>query len=229
MPTVRRFLIASSLARLVRKERSADRITEGYFPNQAGRSTHVQVTRDKGYLILATAGSGGEPVEERTEVPRAHAAALLDVAARKVDYARSQLTVGSYEIHLDRYVTPGPLDLLSVEFASADEALAFHPPLWVGPEVSQESAYHSRALALEGMPKIPDVPLSNAALDSLLDALENRVRPTRTTEPAAHTERSSARPVKRAPSTHPGVPPAAVEVGEDVVRELARALRPATR
>lgn len=229
MSTTRRFLIASSLARLIRKERSGDRVTEGYFPNQSDRSTHVLVTRDKGSLILTMTGPGGIPVEERTEVPRAHAAALLDVAAKRLDYVRSQLTVGGHEICLDRYVTPGPLDLLSVEFATAEEAAAFYPLLWFGPEVTDDAAYQSRALALEGVRKAPDVPLSNAALDSLLDCLENRIRPARSAEAVASGERPSSRPARRQPAADTLPSPTVVEVQEEVVRELARALRPQQR
>ena len=108
MSTSRRYLIASSLARLIRKERGGNRVTEGHFPNQADRSSYVIVEGDKGSLVLITTGHGG-PLEERTDVPRAHAEALLDVTPSKVDFVRSHLTVGTRDIHINRYVTPGPV------------------------------------------------------------------------------------------------------------------------
>ena len=173
MVTSRRYLIASSLARLIRKERGGNRVTEGHFPNQADRSSFVVVEGDKGSLVLVHASSGG-PIEERTEVPRAHAEALLDVTPGKLDYLLTHLTVGTRDIQILRFVTPGPLDLISVFFESEDEARDFRPLSWFGADVTTEVAYQNRSIALEGAPQAPDVPMSNAALNSLLDALENR-------------------------------------------------------
>jgi CYTH domain-containing protein len=175
MSTTRRFLIASSLARLIRKDRGGARVTEGYFPNQTGRSSHVHVEGDRGSLVLVTAPANGTPAEERTEVPRGHAEALLDVAPGKVEYARSRLTAGGREIRVDRFVRPGPLDLISVEFDNDEQAGSFRPPLWFGPEVTDDATYQNRAIALGTLPQVPDVSLTNAALDSLLDAIENRL------------------------------------------------------
>ena len=90
MVTSRRYLIASSLARLIRKERGGNRVTEGHFPNQADRSSFVVVEGDKGSLVLLHSGPNG-PIEERTEVPRAHAetyaAELPDARLEIVDDA----------------------------------------------------------------------------------------------------------------------------------------------
>jgi CYTH domain-containing protein len=175
MSTTRRFLIASSLARLIRKDRGGARVTEGYFPNQTGRSSHVHVEGDRGSLVLVTVPANGPAAEERTDVPRTHAEALLDVAPGKVEYARSRLTAAGREIRIDRFVRPGPLDLISVEFDNEEQANGFRPPLWFGPEVTSDATYQNRAIALGTLPSVPDVSLTNAALDSLLDSLENRL------------------------------------------------------
>jgi len=251
MSTSRRYLIASSLARLIRKERGGNRVTEGHFPNQADRSSYVIVEGDKGSLVLITNGHGG-PVEERTEVPRAHAEALLDVTPGKVDYVRSHLTVGTRDIHVNRYVTPGPLDLISVEFESEEEARDFRPLSWFGPDVTADVVYQNRSIALEGLPPVPEVPISNAALNSLLDTLENRYTPPRAYAPAPQradaTRRPPAPPVQEPPSrkqaAQPGNSehaPAEADLSDDennemnlniednVIRELARSLRPQRR
>ncbi|WP_230530168.1 CYTH domain-containing protein [Microvirga roseola] len=249
MSTFRRYLIASSLARLVRKERGGNRVTEGHFPNQADRSSYVIVEGEKGSLVLVHAGPDG-PIEERTEVPRTHAEALLDVTPGKVDYLLTHLTVGSRDIHLLRYVTPGPLDLITVEFESEEEARDFRPLSWFGPDVTGELAYQSRSIALEGLPQLPEVPISNAALNSLLDTLENRYGAPRTfsqpalrkpAEPAAAPRnpappQASEAPPRRQAQRHE---PAPAEIPEDdagsmniednVIRELARSLRPQRR
>jgi len=262
MVTSRRYLIASSLARLIRKERGGNRVTEGHFPNQADRSSFVVVEGDKGSLVLLHSGPNG-PIEERTEVPRAHAEALLDVTPGKLDYLLTHLTVGTRDIQILRFVTPGPLDLISVPFESDEEARDFRPLSWFGQDVTTEVAYHNRSIALEGAPQAPDVPMSNAALNSLLDTLENRYAtprgyaPSRNeaavgqqqrnappAAPAAQPAAERAAPAQRGVLSRPAAPPVEADLGDDdahddndlnlniednVIRELARSLRPQRR
>ena len=261
MVTSRRYLIASSLARLIRKERGGNRVTEGHFPNQADRSSFVVVEGDKGSLVLLHTGPSG-PIEERTEVPRAHAEALLDVTPGKLDYLLTHLTVGTRDIQIVRFVTPGPLDLISVPFESEEEARDFRPLSWFGPDVTTEVAYQNRSIALEGAPQAPDVPMSNAALNSLLDTLENRYSAPRGYTPHAPVHSSAEGPTgqrnapaapaqanERGPQSQRGVlsrpaAPVDADLGDDdagddndlnlniednVIRELARSLRPQRR
>lgn len=175
MAIVRRFLIAPAFARLVRKERGAVRVTEGYFPNQSGRQSHVLVEGSQCHLVLVTPGNGGAPTEERTEVPRGHADALLDVCAGKAVYDRSRVAIGGgRDAFIDHLVTPGALDLVTLEFEDEAEAGRFQPAPWFGPDVSGRDGYDNRAIALQGLPGGTDVAISNAALEALLDTLENR-------------------------------------------------------
>ncbi|EIM24985.1 CYTH domain-containing protein [Microvirga lotononidis] len=262
MVTSRRYLIASSLARLIRKERGGNRVTEGHFPNQADRSSFVVVEGDKGSLVLLHTGPSG-PIEERTEVPRAHAEALLDVTPGKLDYLLTHLTVGTRDIQIVRFVTPGPLDLISVPFESEEEARDFRPLSWFGSDVTTEVAYQNRSIALEGAPQAPDVPMSNAALNSLLDTLENRYSaprgytphaPVRSPAEAGPSQRNApaapaqpnervAQPPQRGVLSRPAAT-ADADLGDDeagddndlnlniednVIRELARSLRPQRR
>jgi CYTH domain-containing protein len=248
MVAYRRYLIASSLARLIRKERGGNRVTEGHFPNQADRSSFVIVYGDKGSLVLLQNGANG-PVEERTDVPRAHAEALLDVTPGKLDYLLTHLTVGTRDIQIARFVTPGPFDMISVSFESEEEAKDFRPLSWFGPDVTSDATYQNRSIALEGLPQIPDVSLTNAALNSLLDTLENRYSSARSYAPAHQMRNSADVEVSQSgsaaaqgkPATQ-ATPPVVtdVEVAEDendlnlsiednVIRELARSLRPQRR
>jgi len=260
MVAYRRYLIASSLARLIRKERGGNRITEGHFPNQADRSSFVIVDGDKGSLVLVQTGANG-PVEERTDVPRAHAEALLDVTPGKIDYLLTHLTVGTRDIQIARFVTPGPLDMISVSFESEEEARDFRPLSWFGPDITSDMAYQNRSIALNGPPQVPEVPLTNAALNSLLDTLENRYSGARAYTPQPQTRNpaevelvqsgaSAAAASERAAPAAQGRPQAQqtppvstdVEIAEDennddlnlsiednVIRELARSLRPQRR
>ena len=58
MGTHRLFIIAPSLARLIRKERGGERVREGYFPDQPQRSTYVQIEETRSSLILEAGGDG---------------------------------------------------------------------------------------------------------------------------------------------------------------------------
>ena len=184
MPITRCFLLASSLARLIEKERGGHRVTEGYFPDQHGRTTYVRVEEGIGSLILVRHDSG-EQVEEPTELPRNQTEALLDLAQGGIAYRRILLSLGSSRVQVCRFTAPGSLDLVSVEFdrdeldpglleETVEHARDFQPLDWFGPEVTDETAYQNRSLALTGLPEAPEVDLTDAALNSLLDSLENR-------------------------------------------------------
>src|SRR5690242_532578 len=117
MSVVRRFLVAPSLVRLLRKERGGSRVTEGYFAPQAGRTSFVRLQGTNCFLVLMT-GSEGAMAEERTEVPRAHGDALLDVCQGRAVYERTTVSLGgSVEALVDRYVRPSGLDIVSLVFS----------------------------------------------------------------------------------------------------------------
>src|SRR3954464_13495343 len=194
----RRFLLASSLARLIRKDCGmAGRIVEGYFPARPDREHFVSIEPGPCYLVLAPAKEGaGE--EERTEVPRSQAEALLAVCAGKVGFECTIVRLpGGKEALLQRFVAPGSLDLLSVEFAVGEDADGFVPPAWFGPEVTQNPAYHRGSLARTGLPASEDIPLSSAMLEELLDLLEEGTMAAqlgRGASPSVHDERPGEGP-----------------------------------
>jgi hypothetical protein len=132
--TQRRFLVASSLAHLIRKEQGiAGRIVEGYFPARPDQEHYLSIEPGHAYLVLASARAGaGEG--ERTEVPRSQAEALLAVCAGKVGFEGTLVPLrDGKQALLQRFVAPGPLDLLSIEFAAGEDASGFVPPAWFGP------------------------------------------------------------------------------------------------
>jgi CYTH domain-containing protein len=175
MSLVRRFLVAPSLVRLVRKERGAARISEGYFAPQAGRVSYVRVDGQNCHLVLVTSAPDGSASEERTDVPRAHGDALMDVCSGKAAYDRTGIALGGgREALVDRYAVPGELDLISVSFDGPEEAGGFSVPAWFGPEVTGDAAYDRHAIALQGPPQPGEVALSNAALEAVLDLVEPR-------------------------------------------------------
>lgn len=226
MSTIRRFLVAPALVRLLRKERGSSRITEGHFAPQGGRNSFVRVDGQACQLVLVNNG-----VEERTEVPRAHGDALLDVCPGKAAYDRTTVASGGREIVIDRYVSPGSIDLVSVIFDDASQASSFQPPVWFGREVTTEPTFERSALAIQGVPAAGELSLSNAALDAVLDIIEPRFgfgrygaaarssdnldslagtlrRPAPATPPAAEPFRPAPEPEIHTPAPVPAPEPA---------------------
>ncbi|WP_245444656.1 hypothetical protein [Microvirga sp. KLBC 81] len=171
--TARRFLLTPSFARLIQRERGGLRHVEGFFPKQRDRSSWVRLEEERGLLILKTVGPHGE-VEDQTEIPVAHAHALLEVCAGEVDYTRTALPTGEGQALVDEIIRPCVLHLVTMEFGSDGEARSFRPLEWFGPEVTADPRYTKQSIALRGLDETPEIPLSDAALDSLIDTLEGR-------------------------------------------------------
>ena len=229
MPMHRLFRIAPALARLIQKERGGARVVEGYFSDQPQRKIFVQIEGSRSRLVLEP--GEGAAAEEQADLPPAHAQALLAISQGQVEYVHTRLAIGPHEIQALHFVRPGPLDLVMVPVALQDEQ--DWPPLpWFGPEVSTEPIYQRRRLALDGAPDVPDVDVTNAALNSLLDLLEDRF----TTWPEPHEVAGSDAPAAGvAPSVAAPVSVPETEADEEidargiedaVIRELARSLQP---
>ena len=109
MPMQRLFVIAPSLARLILKEKAGERVQEGYFPDQPQHRTFIQVEEARSSLILEAGGDAA--TEEQTDLPPAHAQALLAVSQGQVGSVRTRLAIGSHELQALHVVRPGPLDL----------------------------------------------------------------------------------------------------------------------
>ncbi|GJE50744.1 hypothetical protein GOFOIKOB_3797 [Methylobacterium tardum] len=236
MSTVRRFLVAPSLVRLIRKERGGARITEGHFAPQGGRASYVRVDGQNCQLVLVNKGADGIPVEERTDVPRAHGDALLDVCPGKAAYDRTTVNVGGREVAIDRYVTPGSLDLISVVFEHDGDAAGFQAPSWFGREVSGEPAFERQALAIQGVPAAEEVSLSNAALDAVLDLIEPRFgfgrygssnRPSESDDGALNAMRRIVTPPAPAAPVAPAPAPEPVHHAEPAAPAAAAPAEPA--
>jgi CYTH domain-containing protein len=174
MAVCRRFLLTPSFARLILRERGGLRHVEGFFPEQRDRSAWIRLEDNAGLLILRTVGLEGE-AEDQTDIPVVHAHALLDVCAGEIEYTRTVLPIGDGHALVDEIIHPRALHLVTVEFASKGEASAFRPLEWFGPEVTEDRRYTHQSIALRGLDGPPEIPLSDAALNSLIDALEDRL------------------------------------------------------
>ena len=172
MSLIRRFLIAPSLSRLIRKERGSSKRTEGYFAPQAASVSFVSMEGAVCHLVLATADEKERTTEQHTEVPGAHGNALLDVCNGKISYERTTLPVADKDALIDRYLVPAGLDVVSVAFDDIASARAFSPPVWFGDEVSSEAAFEPASVAIGGPPPRRETMPSNAALDAVLDLVD---------------------------------------------------------
>jgi CYTH domain-containing protein len=206
---------------------------EGYFPDRPHHSIYVQVEEDSSSLILSPHGAEGSP-EERAGIPSSQAQALLAVVSRQVAYVRTSLLLGSHQIQLQQFTDPGPLCLLSVEVLQQETA-EFQPLSWFGPDVSGERAYLRRQIALKGLPQAPEVELTEGALNSVLDLLENGFTAWPLPHQTAASEELGAPPPATADPSEPSPAGDADQdiddlgVENDVIRELARSLRPQRR
>src|SRR4051794_1117452 len=99
MSPLRRFRVASSLARLIGLERAGSRTAEGYFPAQADQSLWVRLKESTGQLVLSGSEQSGAG-EQVAEIPASQAEALLAVTAGQVGYEQTAVPVGSHEAKL---------------------------------------------------------------------------------------------------------------------------------
>jgi CYTH domain-containing protein len=175
MTVVRRFLIASSLARLISRERGSRPIIEGYFAAQQGRVSYVVQDGERSQLVLGSEPTGSALIEERTDIPPAHAEALLNVCAGRVTYERSAVPIDDgAEVLIDRMSEPGVINIVTVEFHYPEEAEAFTPLTWFGPEITSEARFSGQMIAMNGPPQVEEVQLSNSTVEAMLDLLEGR-------------------------------------------------------
>jgi CYTH domain-containing protein len=185
MPVERRFLIASSFARLIQRESPGlSRIVEGHFQPHPDRTQFVRVERERATLILVTPDEDGTMAEEQAEVPRTHAEALIDVAAGTVAFDRIPVSLGGERRGLlDRFILPNGINILTT--VTETEADGFEVPDWFGPEVTTRADFERSSLALHGAPLTDEIQVTNVGLEALLDTLEGRIpyryrpRPTR--------------------------------------------------
>jgi CYTH domain-containing protein len=172
MPIIRKFLVSPSLTRVIRKEYGAEPVLEGHFAPQFGRQLHVGIENGRSYLVLTLRASGAEASAEATDVSTAHAEALLRLCPGTLLFERSVVRLRRKEASVKRFVSPGPLDVVSVPLMNAAEASAFVPPAWFGVEISENENYANWAMAISGVPRSAEAEVSNAGMESLLDMMD---------------------------------------------------------
>jgi CYTH domain-containing protein len=167
----RRFLVASSVARLIHGALGGEWRVEGYLNGGDQRRTHVLLEGHNGHLILEEEVQGSRVVEDII-VPRRHAEALLDACVGRLDIDRVALSINRRPAFLDRVSSRDKkVDLLTVEIEDGASQATFYPPAWVGRE-DTDGLFDPRTLATAEVPAPSETSVSNSGLEALLDALE---------------------------------------------------------
>ena len=112
--------------------------------------------------------------EDAAEISSAQAEALLALTAGQVEYLSTAIAIGSHTATIQRFlVWATRSDQHDVRDDKA--ARKFQPPSGSGPR-SARIRLSAPCLALTGRLPCPEVEVTNAALASLLDALDHRDR-----------------------------------------------------
>jgi CYTH domain-containing protein len=154
MEVERKFLLAERPEGL--DGHPAQRLEQGYLAiDPAGAEVRVRRKDDK-TLMTVKSGIGLVRAEEEFAVEAERFARLWPLTeGRQVVKTRYLVPLaGGLTAEVDDY--EGALaGLLTAEVEFADEAaaLAFDPPAWLGREVTDDSRYANRALAVHGIPR----------------------------------------------------------------------------
>lgn len=128
-------------------------IVQGYIVATPDQEVRI---RRKGESFTQTVKSSGGLVREETEVPltqEQYVGLWETTAGRRLEKTRYKIRHGDFMIELDLYNGAHEgLMVAEVEFSTVQEAQAFSPPAWFGPEVTNDQRYKNKNLALSGSP-----------------------------------------------------------------------------
>ena len=134
-------------------EHKAQRFEQGYLAiDPAGAEVRVRRKDGKTSVMTVKTGIGMVRGEEEWEIANFDALWPL-TAGRRVLKTRYFIPLGEHTVELDVY--EGDLDGLvtaEVEFPDEASALAFDAPEWLGRDVTEDTRYGNRVLAIEGIP-----------------------------------------------------------------------------
>ncbi len=133
---------------------TASEITQGYLAVTEDE-TEIRIRR-KGdrYYETVKSGRGLKREEIEVEISREAFEALWPCTeGMRVEKTRCEIPCGEHVIELDVY--SGALQgllIAEVEFKSVEESARFVPPDWLGREITEDSRYKNRNLAVHGRP-----------------------------------------------------------------------------
>lgn len=133
-------------------------IIQGYL--MAENDAEVRVRRfGKKYFLTSKNGNGVEREETEVSISQEQFDLLWPVSSgRRIEKERHVVRVrNDLGAELDIYggILKG-LQLVEVEFPDTDQATQFQPPVWFGPEVTNDAQFSNRALAACRPDSMPD-------------------------------------------------------------------------
>jgi adenylate cyclase len=128
----------------------SERIDQGYLAIEPdGNETRVRRKEDHYFLTVKSAG-GLAREEYEIELNFEQFAALWPATeGRRVE--KTRYVADGIELDLYAGALAG-LIIAEVEFTSEEEAVAYVPPSWFGPEVTADRRYKNHSLAVDGRP-----------------------------------------------------------------------------
>jgi adenylate cyclase len=147
MEIERKFLVKSPPAEWRHVAKS--RIDQGYFPT-ASDELEIRLRRkDASHFLTIKSGRGRVRVEEEIPIPRKRFAALWPLTrGSRISKDRYRIPCGKRTIELDVYRPPNRgLRTADIEFTSKRDSTRFHPPHWLGREITGNERYANRRLA----------------------------------------------------------------------------------
>ena len=149
----RKFILAKPPAWL--EDHPALEIEQGYLAVSEEVEVRLRLI-DKDHLLTVKRGSG--EVRQETEVgltPSQFEALWPLTTSRRLCKRRHRVPLdGGLCAEVDVYERElGGLVVAEVEFRSGEDSGAFHPPGWMGEEVTGDGRYANQALALNGKPR----------------------------------------------------------------------------
>lgn len=148
----RKFLVKEMPGNL--EKYPASDISQGYLAvTEDGTEIRLRRIGDC-YFETVKSGKGLERRETEAEIgSEAYDKLWPLTAGRRLEKTRYDIPCGGHVIELDVYSgTLEGLIVAEVEFESVEESKRFTPPAWLGREVTDDSRYRNRNLALYGRP-----------------------------------------------------------------------------
>jgi adenylate cyclase len=133
---------------------SSEQIEQGYLAiSDDGVEVRVRRIGERTVLTVKQ-GAGTRRLEEEIDIPAATFEALWPLTeARRVEKERFHLDRDGRRIELDVYAgAHDGLVVAEIEFESDAASEEYHPPKWLGREVTGDERYANRRLAVHGLP-----------------------------------------------------------------------------
>jgi CYTH domain-containing protein len=148
--------------------RSVARLQQGYMVigqtesarirsiDRGSSDNHKEIDERK-YILTIKKGSGLVRSETEVYIPASTFYTLWPTTAgAQLEKMRIKIPLEGQSLIAEYDIFEGPLsglEMVEVEFATEEQAIAFVPPKWFGPELTLDKQYSNLSLAINGLPR----------------------------------------------------------------------------